>query len=121
MSQITAQQIEHFLFNKDTGFLIKYHIRHGIDPVLLDKLYEILEELKTDWKYKENVPKDILYYLITIVPGLYQDLELYKDDEVKHYIYEELIYNLSVAIEMCLNPNPDDHPHFNTPFKEYGF
>jgi hypothetical protein len=119
MSQITAQQIEHFLFNEDTGFLIKYHIRNGIDPVLLDKLYEILEELRTDWKYKENVPKDILYYLITIVPGLYQDLELYKNDEDQYYIYDELIYNLSIAIEMCLNPDING-PHFNTPLKELG-
>ncbi|WP_428228921.1 hypothetical protein [Flavobacterium sp.] len=121
MSQITAENIEQFLFNKDNGFLIKYHIRDGIDPILLNKLYEILEELKADWKYRENVPKDILYYLMTIVPGLYYDLGLYKDDDEKYYIYNELIYNLSIAIEMCLNPNPDDAPHFNTPLKQLEF
>lgn len=119
MRQITAKIIQHFLFNKDNGFLIKYHMRDGIDPILLENLYEILEELKADWKYKENVPKDILYYLMTIVPGLYHDLQLYKNDEEKYDDYDELIYNLSIAIEMCLNPDIND-PHFNTPLKDLG-
>jgi len=119
MHIITAQQIENFLYNKENGFLIKYHIRDGIEPILLDELYEILEILKNEWKHKENVPKDIIYYLMTIVPGLYHDLELYRDDEEKHYIYDEIIYNLSIAIEMCLNPDIHD-PHFNTPLKELG-
>lgn len=120
MEIITAQQINHFIFNKDNGFLIKYHLKHGIDLILLDELYEILEILKKDWQNKENVPKDILYYLMTIVPGLYADLDLYKHDEERHYIYDELIYNLSIAIEMCLNPDIND-PHFNTPLKELEF
>jgi hypothetical protein len=117
---ITAQKINHFLFNTQNGFLIKYHMKEGIDLILLDELYEILEELKADWKYKKDVPKDILYYLVIIVPGLYADLELYRNDEEKHYIYDEMIYNLSIAIEMCLNPAPDDEQHFNTPLKELG-
>ncbi|WP_173968529.1 hypothetical protein, partial [Flavobacterium collinsii] len=112
MYKITAKDIKQFLFNEDNGFLIKYHTMDGIDLVLLDKLYDILEELKMDWKYKENVPKDILHYLMTVVPGLYHDLELYKDDEETYYIYNELIYNLSIAIEMCLNPDIND-PHYN--------
>lgn len=119
MHEITAEKIKQFLFNKDNGFLIKYHFNEGIDPVLLDELYEILEELKKNWKYNENVPKDILYYLMTIMPGLYKDLELYKNDEEQYYIYDELIDNLSLALEMCLNPDIND-PHFNTPLKELG-
>lgn len=120
MSEITAEKIKNFIFDKDNGFLIKYHNKEGIDLVLLDELYEILEELKEDWKNKKEVPKDILYYLIMIVPGLYADLELYRGDEIQHYTYDEMIYYLSIAIEMCLNPNPDNAPHFNTPLKELG-
>ena len=120
MSEITAEKIKNFIFDKDNGFLIKYHNKEGIDLVLLDELYEILEELKEDWKNKKEVPKDILYYLIMIVPGLYADLELYRGDEIQHYTYDEMIYYLSIAIEMCLNPNPDNNPHFNTPLKELG-
>lgn len=56
MNTITAQKMHDFLYNEENGFLIQYHFNKGIDPILLDEFYEILEELKTDWQYKENVP-----------------------------------------------------------------
>ena len=64
MSEITAEKIKQFLFDKDNGFLIKYHNKKGIDLAQLDELYEILGKLKEDWKNKKEVPKDILYYLM---------------------------------------------------------
>ena len=117
MHIISAQQIENFLYDKENGFLIKYHSKDGIDPILLDEFYEILEKLKKNWKFEKDVPKDILYYLVSVIPALYRDLEIYKNDEKKYYTYDELIYNLNIAIEMCLNPDIDD-PHFNTPLRE---
>lgn len=117
--KITAQKIQHLLYNKDNGFLIQYHFNKGIDPILLDELYEILEILKKDWMYKNDIPKDIVFYLVSITPILYRDLEIYKDEDLKYYQYEELIYALNGSIEMCLNPDIDD-PHFNTPLKELG-
>lgn len=68
---------------------------------------------------KDNIPKDMIFYLVSVTPNLYRDLEIYKDDELKYYQYDELIYDLNGAIEMCLNPDIDD-PHFNTPLKDLG-
>ncbi len=119
MSQITAENIEQFLFNKDNGFLIQYHFNKGIDPILLDEFYEILETLKKDWMTKDNIPKDLVFYLVSIVPLLYRDLEIYRNDELRYYQYDELIYAIDAALAMCFNPDIDD-PHFNTPLKELG-
>jgi hypothetical protein len=120
MDSITAQEFQEFLYNKDEGFLTKYHFNKGIDFLLLDRLYEILEELKKNWKNKDSVPKDILFYLISVIPTLYTDLEIYRTNEQKYYQYVEVIYALNTAIEMCLNPNTEDS-HFNKPLRDLGF
>lgn len=119
MKIITAQKIHHFLYNKENGFLIQYHFNKGIDPILLDEFYEILETLKKDWMTKDNIPKDLVFYLVSIVPLLYRDLEIYRNDELRYYQYDELIYAIDAALAMCFNPDIDD-PHFNTPLKELG-
>jgi hypothetical protein len=115
-----AEEIHDFLYNKEKGFLIKYHFKQGLDLNQLDELYEILECLKDDWKNKTELPKSILFHIITITPVLYRDLQLYSSDEVVHCQYEELIDNLERAIQMCLNPDINDM-HFNKPLKELNF
>ena len=118
MHRITPKYLEDFLFKKDTGFLNKYHFKKGLDLSLLDELYGILENLKECWKNKDEVPKKIIFQLITIIPGLYQDLPLYNGTDEFHK-YEEIIYSLDTAISMCLNPNTNDI-HFNKPLKDLG-
>jgi hypothetical protein len=120
MKNPTADKIQDFLFNKENGFLIKYHFKEGLDESQLNDLYDVLEILKEDWKYKTDVPKSILFHLITITPLLYRDLQLYSSNEILHCKYEELIDNLDKAIQMCLNPDIND-VHFNSPLKELGF
>jgi hypothetical protein len=116
---ITGETLKEFSFNTENGFLIKYHFNQGIDIGLLDDLYEMLEILEKDWESKKDVPKDILYYLMTIIPTLYRDITLYSKKEDQHDVYEELIFKLDLAISMCLNPDTND-VHFNIPLKDLG-
>lgn len=115
MDKVTAKYLNDLLYEKDE-FIIKYHFGEGIDLNLLDKLYDCLEELKGSWVKLDNVPKDIVYKLVQISPALYGDLSLYIDKEGCED-YEEIIYNISGAIEMCLNANEDD-PFFDKPLKD---
>lgn len=108
--------LEELLFKEETGLLIKFHFGEGLDEELLDKLYEILETIKSDWKLKKDIPKEIVFKIIDIVPSLYIDLPMYKDQEV-YYIYEEKIYNLATAMVMVVNPNLNDI-YFDKPLKE---
>jgi hypothetical protein len=110
---ITAKYLEEFLYGEN-GFIIKYHSMEGLHPEQLDELYDMLEALKSDWKDKDAVPKNIMYQLIGLIPALYNDLHLYEDGVGR---YPETIYQLETAIFMCLNPDPSD-PHFNTPLRE---
>lgn len=118
MSSITPDDIKNFLFDYSNGFLMKYRLGKGIDLDLLDKFYEILEQLKNKWKNEELIAKDIIYELICVVPALYHDLPIYSEREDSEE-YQDIIYNLDTAISMCLNPDTSD-PHFNTPLKELG-
>jgi hypothetical protein len=116
MTTMTAEELHDFLYNNTNGFLIKYHFKDGLDESQLSTLYEILETFKDDWKYKTEVPKSIMFHLITITPVLYRDLQLYSNNEILHCQYEELIDNLDSAIQMCLNSNHND-PFFYKPLK----
>lgn len=115
---ITVVDLEKLLFDEDNGFLTKFHFGKGIDLELLDKLYDILEMLKDEWKNKAEVPKDFVFQLITISSSLYMDLDLYIEKEGCED-YSNILYNLDTAISMCLNSNIDD-PYFDTPLKELG-
>jgi hypothetical protein len=119
MKTVTAEFIEDILYNLENGFLIKFHLHKGLDLTQLDKLYEILEILKNEWKTQDNIPKNVIFQLIAIVPALYRDLPMYAEKE-EFYGYEEIVYGLDSAITMCLNPNIND-PFFNKPLKELGF
>jgi len=115
----TAKHIDKLLYDKENGLLIKYRFKQGIDMDLLDKLYDLLEQLKNDWKERDSVPKEIIFRLVVIVPALYRELPIYANDS-KFYSYEEVIYCLDNAIAMCVNPNTNDE-HFGTPLRELGF
>ncbi len=114
-----AADLKDFLFNTATGFLMKYHLKEGLDLTLLAQLYEQLEAWKLQWKDKSEVPKDILYYLITLLPALYLDLEKY--EETDHYeLYVELFSDLGTAMEMCLTPDTNSE-HFKKPLRAPGY
>ncbi|CAA0207045.1 conserved hypothetical protein [Tenacibaculum maritimum] len=118
MEVITANKLESFLFDEENGFLIKYHFGKGIDLELLENFYNILENLKNTWEHKKEVPKDLVFQLITVSSSLYMDLSLYLDKE-GYEDYPDILYNLDTAISMCLNPNIED-VHFETPLKDLG-
>jgi hypothetical protein len=75
--------------------------------------------MKRDWATKQDVLKGVMYYLIGVVSGLYQDLSLYEGKE-EYHDYEGKIVRLETAIAMCVNPNTDD-VHFNKPLRELGY
>lgn len=110
------QRLKELLFKEDIGLLIKFHFGDGLDENLLNELYEILESIKRDWVLKKDIPKNIVFIIIDIVPSLYIDLPIYKGKEI-YDIYEEQIYNLATAMVMVVNPNTDDS-FFNKPLKE---
>ncbi|WP_111593384.1 hypothetical protein [Chitinophaga dinghuensis] len=114
----SASQLEDFLFHPASGFLTKYHLKEGLDFTLLDQLYEILEDQKLNWKDKKEVPKDLVYYLITLVPALYLDLTMYEETD-NYELYLELIGDLATATEMCLNPDTNSK-HFQKPLRNPG-
>ncbi|RAW02843.1 hypothetical protein [Pseudochryseolinea flava] len=114
-----ANQLVELLYNKENGLLIKYHFNRGLDYHLLDKLYDFLETVKKEWATKQDVPKDVMYQLIGVVPALYHDLSLYEGKQ-EYYDYEEKIVALDTAVAMCLNPNTND-VHFNKPLKDLGY
>jgi hypothetical protein len=113
-----ADQLFDILYHRENGLLIKYHFNRGFDYQLLDNLYDFLETMKSNWQTKTEVPKDVLFHLIGVVPALYYDLSVYEGKQ-EYYEYEEKIYALDTAIAMCLNPNTDD-VHFKTPLRELG-
>lgn len=116
--KLTPEEIKSFLYDHVNGFLMKYRQGKGIDVDLLNQFYDLLEELKEEWRNKNCVDKDILYELIGVVPYLYMDLPMYADREGCED-YEDILYNLNTAMAMCINPNTDD-PYFNTPLKDLG-
>lgn len=115
---ITTGYLHELLFKEEVGLLIKFHFGHGLDMEALARLYEALEILKADWKEKSDIPKDLVFVLIDIVPALYCDLPIYAGTEEGEQ-YEEIFYNLSTAVAMCVNPDVNDI-HFNKPLKDIG-
>ena len=113
MRPIEAKAINNFLFDFSNGFLMKYRLGKGIDGNLLEEFYEILEQLRLRWKGKEEVEKEIIYELVSVVPGLYCDLAIYEEHK-DFEEYKNILLRLEIAISMCLNPNSDD-PSFDIP------
>jgi hypothetical protein len=114
-----ANQLSELLYHQENGLLMKFHFNRGLDYTLLDELYDFLETMKKDWQTKQDVPKDVLYHLIGVVPCLYRDLSVYEGKQ-EYYEYEEKINTVDTAISMCLNPNTND-AHFDKPLKELGY
>lgn len=111
------KNLNNLLYNEKEGLLMNFHFNKGIDYNKLDKLYEYLEQFKSNYKLESYVPKRIMFILIGIMPSLYMDINLYSDDSQVQQEYFEVIYKLDTALMMCLNPDLED-PFINTPLKD---
>jgi hypothetical protein len=92
----------------EAGLITQFHDGDGLDIKLLDQLYDHLEEYRTAWNERDEVPKEIVRQLMGVAIGLYQDLPLYENAKDRHYA--PIVATLATSIELILstNDNPED-------------
>ncbi len=101
---MTYTKLNDLLFNNEDGLLMDFHFKRHYNMVKLNELYDALEYFRLDWRKSDFVPKDITQLLIVIIPTLYNDLELYEEENY-YLLYKEYIFELSLAIERCYSSN----------------
>ena len=107
MNAVEPETVRTVLFHHSDGLLTKFRGNKGIDPLQLARLYELLEAIRADWRYQANISKALMCELNCLVPALYRHLEQYNDSELCEQ-YKRKIYDLDVAVSMCLDPDPSN-------------
>ena len=83
-------------------FDLKLHELQGVDQVLFDQIIQLLQEIDTDYREKDYIPKKLAEIFVDMFIAIDGSISYY-DDEYKNEIYYVIDQLSYYARNICTN------------------